>query len=282
MTERDIVIGPRMNLTPGHQFVVAAFFHQSVDWSSRLLVSGGVEEEQGRFVPKPAWRAPTAAELAALVTDRAPARRDDLDGCLCLFALPQHLQTTWWDLLDRARLAETTHLEGFDAFVGEVASLLAFKELPVPDGASFDLVASQPGQRSIRWNADGARPEGLAFDVSPRTPWPPCPEGRPARLWGGINLGDEAISVVLVNLAAQQMHDLLAVGFPDLAPAATHGELAECFLRRLADYPPVRLRIAPGEGYRLPAGGVLVDACTLDMEGPAVLLLIGDSGKHAS
>jgi hypothetical protein len=271
-----------MNLTHGHPFVVAPFFHQSVDWSSRLLVSGGVEQEEGRFVPRPPWRAPTDAELAALVADRAPAQRDDLNAFLCLFALPQHLQAMWWDLLDRTRLAGTTHLEGFDVFVNEVASLLAFKELPVPDGASFDLVASQPGQRSIRWNAGGARPEGLAFDVSPRTPWPLCPEGRPARLWGGINLGDEATSVVLVNLAGRQMQDMLARDFPDLAPAATHGELAERFLTHLPDYPSVRLRIEPGEGYRLPAGGVLVDTCTLDMEGPAVLLLIGDRGKQAS
>jgi hypothetical protein len=180
----------------------------------------------------------------------------------------------WWGLLDRARSAGASHLEGFDAFASEVASLLAFKDLPVPDGARFFLVASQPGQRSIRWNA-GARPEGLAFDVSPQVPWPPSHEGQSARLWGGINLGDEATSLVLVNLAAQQMHDLLARGFPDLAPAATHGELAERFLTHLPDYPPVRLRIDPGEGYRLPVGGVLVDACTLDMEEPAVLLLIG-------
>jgi hypothetical protein len=220
--------------------------------------------------------------MAVLSPDPAAAHREDFERCLCLFALPQHLQTAWWDLLDRAGLAGTTHPGGFDAFVREVASLLGFKELPVPDGASFDLVASRPGQRSIRWNAGGARPEGLAFDVSSRAPWPPGHEGRRARLWGGINLGDEATSVVLVNLAAQRMHDLLAGGFPDLAPAATYGELAERFLRHLPDYPPVRLRIEPGEGYRLPSGGVLVDACTLDMEGPAVLLLIGGRGKQAS
>ena len=32
-----------MNLTHGHPLVVAPFFHQSVDWPGRLLVSGGVE-----------------------------------------------------------------------------------------------------------------------------------------------------------------------------------------------------------------------------------------------
>ena len=271
-----------MNLTHGYPLVVAPLFHQSVDWPGRLLVSGGALEEQGRFVPRPPWRAPTAAELAALVTNPAPAGRDDLHGCLCLFALPQHLQTTWWDLLERARRAGTTHLEGFDVFVREVASLLAFKELPVPDGASFDLVASQPRQRSIRYSAGGARPEGLAFDRSPGTAWPLSGERRPARLWGGINLGDEAVWAVLVNLAAQQIHDLLAGRFPGLPAAATHGELAARFLTHLPDYPALRLRIEPGEGYRLPAGGILVDACTLGMEEPAVLLLIGDRGERAS
>jgi hypothetical protein len=266
-----------MNLTQGHPLAVAPFFHQTVDWTGRLLVGGGVEQEEGRFVPRPPWRTPTAAELAALGTHPAPP--DDPDGCLCLLALPQHLQATWWDLVERARQAGTTHLEGFDAFVREVASLLAFKELAVPGGASFELVASPPGQRSIRWNAGGARPEGLTFDRSPQTAWPLSRERRPARLWGAINLGDEAASAVLVNLAAHQIHDLLARHFPGQPAAATHGELAARFLTHFPDYPPLRLRIEPGEGYRLPAGGILVDACTLDMEAPAVLLLIGDPGQ---
>ena len=45
-------------------------------------------------------------------------------------------------------------------------------------------------------------------------------------------------------------------------------ELAEGFLTRCPDYPPVRLRVEPGEGFRLPAGGVLVDGCTLDQNEP--------------
>ena len=144
-------------------------------------------------------------------------------------------------------------------------------------GGLFDLVASKPGQRSIRWNArPGTRPEGLTFDLSPQTGWPLSQERRQARLWGGINLGDEAVSVVLVNLAAGQIQDQLAQRCASLPPAATMGELAERFLTYLPDYPPVRLRVEPGEGYRLPVGGILVDACTLDLDGPAALLLISD------
>jgi hypothetical protein len=160
-----------MNRTHGHPLVVAPYFHQSVEWSSRLLMSAGVEEEQGRFVPRPPWRAPTAAELAALLADRAPAQRDDPDGCLCLFALPRRVQTTWWDLLDRARLAGATHLEGFAAFVGEVASLLAFKELPVPDGAW------------ARWVARLARP--ARANSGPER----FPHGRPTPRGGGRRAG---------------------------------------------------------------------------------------------
>jgi hypothetical protein len=269
-----------MNLTHGHPLVVAPFFHQSVNWPSRLLVSGGVEEEQGRFVPRPPWRAPTAAELTVLSPDSTAAHREEFERCLCLFVLPLHLQSAWWDLVENAQAARTGRLEGFDTFVGEVAGLLAFKGLAVPDGALFDLVASKPGQRSIRYSAGGAWPEGLAFDLSPQTAWPLGEKRRHPRLWGGINLGDEAISVVLVNLAAGQIHEQLAQRRAGLPPAATLGELAERFLTSLPEYPPVRLRVEPGEGYRLPVGGILVDACTLDMEGPAALLLIGDRGDR--
>jgi hypothetical protein len=268
-----------MNLTHGHSLVVAPFFHLSVDWFKRLLVSDGVEEEQGRFVARPPWRPPTAAELTALSLDPTAANRQDFGQCLCLFALPVHLQSTWWDLVEKAQAAGAARLEGFDAFVREVAGLLAFKGLAVPDGAHFDLVASQPGQRSIRYSAGGSRPEGLAFDLSARTAWPLGQKHRQARLWGGINLGDEAVWVVLVNLAAGQIHDQLAGRCAGLPPVATLGELAERFLTYLPDYPPVRLRLEPGEGYRLPAGGIMVDACTLDLEGPAALLLIGDRGE---
>ena len=265
-----------MNLTSGHALVVAPFFHQSVNWPSRLLVSGGVEEEQGRFVPRPPWRAPTAAELVALSLDPAAADPLEVELCLCLFALPLHLQSAWWDLVERAQPTGTAPLEGFDALVREVAGFLTFKGLAVPEGARFDLVASQPGQRSIRYSAGGTRSEGLAFDLSPDTAWPVRQQNHQARLWGGINLSDEAVWLVLINLTARQIHDLLAGRGADLPPAATLGELADRFLTQITDYPPVRLRVEPGDGYRLPAGGILVDVCTLDLDGPAVSLLIGD------
>jgi hypothetical protein len=40
----------------------------------------------------------------------------------------------------------------------------------------------------------------------------------------------------------------------------------------------VRLRIEPGEGYRLTAAAILVDGCTLDKTEPDVLLRIRHPG----
>jgi hypothetical protein len=62
-----------------------------------------------------------------------------------------------------------------------------------------------------------------------------------------LNLGDEPASLVFVNRFA-----------PDL-------ELG---------YPPLRFRIEPGEGVRLPAAGLFVAGCTLDKGEPDILLLV--------
>jgi hypothetical protein len=59
-------------------------------------------------------------------------------------------------------------------------------------------------------------------------------------LWGVVNLGEETTSLVFANLHSS----------------------------------PMRLRLEPGEGLRFPAGGLLVDGCTLDKREPDVLLLV--------
>jgi hypothetical protein len=134
-------------------------------------------------------------------------------------ALPAHLSAAFWDLLARAPEPGAVPAEGFGAFVAETARFLAFKQLPVPAGAVFDLVVTRPG---------------------PATPL------AAAALWGLINLGDAA-SLVFLNVP------------PGEVPAA--------------DYPPVRLRLGPGEGVRVPAG-ILLGTGGFERGQPDVLLLI--------
>ena len=149
-------------------------------------------------------------------------------------------------MLDQAREKGEARLEGFDAFVQEVTRFLGFKSLTVPAGATCVVVLKGPGEQPNL--------------------------GSSASLWAGINLGDEAISIVYVNLTSEMMRSQL-VDVPDV-PSRTPGEWAEVFLGRYPDYPPVRLRIEPGEGYLLPSGGLLLDSFSEDVTGPAVSLVI--------
>jgi hypothetical protein len=226
-------------------------------WSERLLL-GEVEEVDGHFIPRLGWRAPTGEEQLVLVGDPSLLTKDEvLDRGLCLFGLPRHLQSASWALLGRAQeVASPPRLEGFDGFVREVGKFLDFKGLPVPEGAAFDLVLSKPGQRSVRGS----------WPLPDAAPWP--------HLWGGINLGDEALSLLFVNLTARQIQAELVRQFPDRPPPTDLDELARRFLAHCPDYPLVRLSSEPGEGYRAPTDGLLIDACTLGMQGPSVMLLV--------
>jgi hypothetical protein len=262
-----------MNLQPGCPLVVAPRFYLSIDWSDRLRL-GCVEEEAGGFFPGPSWRAPTDDELSVLVGDPSQlTEKEALARGLCLFALPRHLQSAFGTMLEQAAQA-SGRLEGFDGFVREVARFLDFKGLAVPEGTVFDLLVSRPGQRSVQWDGETGQAVGLTFDLAGWLSWPVPDQARAPRLWGGINMGEEAVSLLFVNRSAEQLQADLACRLPGLSPPATMDELGRRFLTHCPDYPLVRLKIEPGEGYRVPGGGLLIDACTLDVQGPSVMLMV--------
>ena len=199
-----------VKLRPAWRFVVAPLFHLPVEWGRRLSLGTGIEG---------AWRSPDADELTLLLPDKSlPVPRESLTDYLCLFRLPQHLRAAWWRLLEQTNETAMMSPDGFDAFAVAVGQFLTFKELPLPEGASLELLVSKPGQRSV----------------------PELSGGRP--LWGAINLGDEPTSLVFEHELGQELR--------------------------------VRLVIEPGEGCRLPIGGLLVDGYTLDKCEPDVLLLV--------
>jgi hypothetical protein len=199
-----------VTLRSGCRLVVAPMFHLPVEWGRRLFLETAVEGT---------WRSPDAAELTQLLPDESlPVPRESLTDYLCLFRLPQHLRAAWWRLLEQANEMGTMSPHGFDVFAVAVGQFLAYKELPLPEGASLELLVSKAGQQAV----------------------PELSCGRP--LWGAINLGDEPTSLVFENVPGNELR--------------------------------VRLLIEPGEGCRLPTGGVLVDGYTLDKREPDVLLLV--------
>jgi hypothetical protein len=260
-----------MTLQPGYRFAVAPHFHLSADWPRRLQVGAGVEKVDGCFYPLPSWRTPTPGELAVLVQT---SDETELEACVGLFQLPGHLLSEWWKLLEQAAgTLGDGRLPGFDTFVSQMVEFLAFKDLPVPKVARCDVLVSNPGQPS--------GPMGLQCSLAPWTEWPAAEDIRWPRLWGGINLGDEPTSVVLINLSCRQLDAELRRRLPEPAPT-TVGELVEQFLHCCWDYPTVRLILGSGEGYRLPWGGLILDRCASGKQEPDVLLMISHEGNTSA
>jgi hypothetical protein len=122
-------------------------------------MSGGV-----RVAVAPNFHLPGAAAERVLDAGAAPA--DPTGGLVLLFAVPGHLRASFWDMMDRAEAGQ-----GFDGFAAEVGRFLAFKQLPPPERAVFELVLHGPGG---------------GF------------EGRD--LWAVVNLGEESVVVGLPGL----------------------------------------------------------------------------------
>jgi hypothetical protein len=267
-----------MMLQPGCRFVLAPHFHLPMDWTTRLLVGSGLEEVDGCFFPRSPWRPATEDELYLLTQQPGALAADKREACVCLFQLPGHLRSLWWKLFEQAAGAKDSEPMGFAAFVDQVSEFLAFKGQAFPERARCDVVVSQAGQRSVRWDAKANRQAGLSCSLAPWSPWPVTDGVQPPGLWGVINLGDEETSLVLINLSIPQ----LAVPWRHFCPyepaPPTVAAMAERFLHSRMDYPPIRLVLGAGTGCRFPAGGLIVDGYTEGKQEPDVLLVISHDG----
>src|SRR5262249_28185872 len=183
----------------------------------------------------------------------------------------------WWDLAVRQGNPAGIDAEGFGAFLRGVIDFCRFKGLPLLPTCAFDVVVTAPGRASTRVDAAAGCMAGLAFDLPPTCSVPPA-EGTTPRPLGAVNLGDEATSLVLLNLPAARLQDRLRTAPGAAGVCPTLGELARRFLTSFPAYPLVRVLLRPGDGYWLPAGGVVIDGYTMDKQEPDVLLLVRQTG----
>jgi hypothetical protein len=242
-----------------------------------------VEEVEGKFFPRGPWRAPAEDELALLVAEPAgppgvlPLLDDPAapaltsDDHVLLFQIPEHLRAAWWALADAA--AETGGpIPGFDGFAAKMAEFLAFKRLGTSGPARMEVLVTAADARSIRVDPKTGRPSGLGPTVAPWLPWPVGDRPTLPRLHAIVNLADEETGVVFTNLTPRALAAELDRGGRGVP--ATVGELVAGFLTACPDYPPVRVRLAPGEGCRLPAGELILDGDATGQRDPGVLLLV--------
>src|SRR4051812_28419751 len=264
-----------MTPPPRCRLTVAPRFHLAPDWAARLAVGTGVWEADGRFFPRGPWRPLTADEMTLLISGPEYGPEKDAEAG-CLFQIPGHLRAAWWDLLGRSVEAGDAALPGFEDFTRQVAEFLRFKQMEVPSSLRMEAVVTAAGRCSMRSDRETGTPAGLGPSLAP---WAVCalPEGGVLpRLWAVVNLGDEDTRLVLIGVSIQGLAADLALRHPGRPPPTTVGELVGWFLREFPDCPPIRLRLGPGEGFRLPPGGLILDGDATDKQEPDVLLLISE------
>ena len=262
-----------MTLPPHCRLTVAPRFHLTANWAGRLTAGAGVSEADGRFFPRGPWRPLTAEEMARLISGPGYGPEKDAEAG-CLFQIPGHLRAAWWELLDRSVEAGDTALPGFEGFTGQVAEFLRFKQMEVPPSLQLEAVVTAAGRCSMRSDPETGAPAGLGPSLAP---WAVCPlpeGGVLPRLWAVVNLGDEDTWLVLMGVPIQGLAASLASRHPGQPLPTTVGELVGAFLSKFPDCAPVRLRLGPGEGFRLPSGGLILDADATDKQDPDILLLI--------
>jgi hypothetical protein len=253
---------------------VAPRFHLTANWAGRLTAGAGVSEADGRFFPRGPWRPLTADEITLLTSSPESGPEEDAEAG-CLFQIPGHLRAAWWELLDKSAESGEAALPGFDGFAGQVAEFLRFKYMEAPPGLLMETLVTAAGRCSMRCDPETGAPAGLGPSLAP---WAACPlpEGVSLpRLWAVVNLGDEDSRLVLIALPIQDLAANLALR-PGQPPPPTVGDLARWFLREFPDCQPIRLRLGPGEGFRLPRGGLILDGDATDKTEPDVLLLISE------
>jgi hypothetical protein len=127
-----------------------------------------------RVAVAPNFHLPGAPTERMLVADEAGGRcpvegeqpADSAGGVVLLFALPDHLRSSFWAMMEQAEARRD-----FAAFAAEVGRLLTFKQLPPPAGAVFELVL-----------------HGQAGAIEP------------SNLWAVVNLGEDPVAVGLPGL----------------------------------------------------------------------------------
>src|SRR5262245_24609343 len=159
-----------MTPPPRCRLTVAPRFHLAPDWAARLAVGTGVREVDGRFFPCRPWRPLNADEISLLTS--GPESGSDKDAeAGCLFQIPGHLRSAWWDLLDSSVDARDAALPGFEDFTRQVAEFQRFKHMEVPPSLQMEAVVTAAGRCSMRSDPDTGAPAGLGPSLAP---WAEC------------------------------------------------------------------------------------------------------------
>lgn len=125
------------------------------------------------------------------------------------------------------------------------------------------IYLNPPGLVTVTWDQQANKYIGLHFDSWDRLP---IEERQLSSNRICFNLGKQDRYLLFINLSVLAIYSL--VKDPQI------NSLKNTFLQAYPDYPVIKVRISPGEGYIAPTENIIHDGCSLQRNSPDLHLTI--------
>ena len=268
-----LILGSRIDFHGGHSELARRIHLSSGTFPACDDADLACRYVEGTFVPATPWREATPHELALLNVDRAenqPAWRPGAD--VAIIRLPNDIVTNFTDMLEQHGIRETTNRKAYVSVSNhprwaENLAALGRHLAPLSDGELSQIYfrMADPGQLTVTKNEFGKETkrqlrvglhvdhwDGLALHHRSRARNRLC-----------VNLSREPRYSLFFNLPMMDMFRGIGLRDPEDIYSDFRGlYLAQRFMKAWPEYPVIRLRLDPGEGYILPTDNLVHDAST--------------------
>jgi len=281
------------------------FYPESINSIHKMELSAGTRtatlKEQhdnqyasGAYLPKPPWRSLSPLEQTKLVRDSPPR---DYSRTVCVMSMPHNIITPLQALCDEELSKSSSRWDVISACMAGMEKTKAIidlrhylKSFSPQDPATFSAInINQKNLTTVTFDPESNQYIGLHLDN-----WDQLPLQKRYLATNRIciNLGRSDRYFLFINLTLIDMlnaiccdgkaeanrwnqfftwlrHKTLPTSHPSF-PKASPVKLHQVFMQRFPDYPVVRVRIAPGEGYIAPTENIIHDGSSLGSATPDV------------
>jgi hypothetical protein len=259
------------------------------DLCSRIVLNTGIIREaaavspadspaEAFYFPKDDWHALTAHDLTVLGTDPQQLAQS-MAKSLLIFSIPNQLYSRFWDLdlstlLTHPNTSHPEYSSRYRAFISDIITyMINDLGFSISGDCSCTTIINKPGLRSTRYNPKFEQYTGLDIDNLGDFP---IDNSYLLYTTACINLGDEVNYISFINLTLLRIFEVLNLEqtCPSIETASWASVVAKQFMATFPTYPIVKIGLAPGEGYIVPAGNIIYDRDTLGKIEPDINLSI--------
>jgi hypothetical protein len=242
---------------------------ESIELSSGIIPAQSQYESlpywEKAFVPRLPWRKPLREELDLLCSSWEDVRPGTW---VQLFSFPQRVYDAFTSVREGSskstterewdKLRPTSECQNAVKLAFEFANTLVFQATEVGDGNVFFNLPGLPTTANYR----DPLLLGIHTDTSCATPIKYRPFSR-NRIC--LNLGLDDRYLLFVNVGLSRIQRLLRerhIEFQETRGTSPLLAFRTAFMSTFSDYPVVKLRLKPGQGYLAPTENVIHDGCS--------------------